>query len=91
MSSYRLIARNCDCLLGKAVDDNHNLVVAVLVLWKVLEIYTQVLHGLIRHRQRVEVALELGLSWMSSPTSNTVADVPLTGSFYTLLVVLLGQ
>jgi hypothetical protein len=56
------MARNCDCLLGKAVDDNYNLVVAVSVLWKVLEIYTQVLHGLIRHREQVEVALELGLS-----------------------------
>jgi hypothetical protein len=32
MSSYCLMARNCDCLLGKAVDDNYNLVVAVLVL-----------------------------------------------------------
>jgi hypothetical protein len=50
-----------------------------------------VLHGSIRHRQRVEVALESGLSRMSSPTSNTVADVPLTGSFHTLPVVLLGQ
>jgi hypothetical protein len=31
-SSYCLIARNRDCLLRKAVDDNYNLVVAVSVL-----------------------------------------------------------